>query len=151
MTRRLNYRFLAGLTIAAVVAAATTAAVHAWQIHGQAAFLAAEAGRAEGAGASARAAEYLKRYLVYAPNDVDALERYGRLSEQLAQTAADRKRPSLYTKRRLRRDPERQAVRRAAIDLAMKQGDYFQGAKAPDHAAPPAARRRRVGGVGRAV
>ena len=84
-----------------VVGGSAVVVVHAWQVRREAASLLAEAGRAGGGRAAGRAAEYLKRYLVYAPNDVDALERYGRL---LAPAGPHRRRPGTAPIR-IRKDP----------------------------------------------
>ena len=144
--KQLNYRFLLGLTAAALLTGTAVAAVHAWQVRGQAASLLAEAGRAEESAAPDRAAEYLKRYLAYAPDNVDALERYGRLLERLARTTADRERALFVYEEALMREPERRSVRRAAVDLAMKQGDFVRAQQHLEIAAPLPPRRRRTGG-----
>jgi len=125
MMRRFNYRFLLGLTTAVVIGAAAVVVVHAWQVRREAASLLAEAGRAEeGHQAPGRAVEFLKRYLIYAPNDVDALDRYGRLLASRTRTAADRERLLSVYEKILERDAGRKAVRRAAADLAMQQGFF---------------------------
>ena len=83
----------------------------------------------EGRQAVGRAVEFLKRYLIYAPNDVDALERYGRLLAFRTRTAADRERLLSVYEKILELDAGRNAVRRAAADLAMKQSSFARARK----------------------
>ncbi len=129
MLRRFNYRFLLGLTASAVIGAVAVVVVHAWQVRLEGASLLAEAGRAEEARAVGRAVEFLKRYLIYAPDDVDALERYGRMLASRANTAADRERLLSVYEKILEQDAGRNAVRRAAANLAMKQGAFARARK----------------------
>ena len=129
MIRRLNYRLLLGLTAAVAVGVTSVAVVHGWQSGRQAAALLAEAGRAEDSGAASRAAESLKRYLTYRPDDADALGRYGRLLAGQARTAADRERALSVYEEVLTHEPSRQDARRAAVDLAMEQGAFDRAAR----------------------
>ena len=124
MMRRLNYRFLLWLTAVVVVGAVAVVAVHAWQVRREAASLLADAGRAEEDRAAGRAVEFLKRYLIYAPNDVDALEGYGRLLASKARTAADRERLLSVYEKILEEDAGQNAVRRSAARLAIEQGSF---------------------------
>ncbi|GEM_PF-2868542 len=130
MNKQVNFRLFLGLLVAVAVGATAVVVVHSWQVQGQSAALLAEADRAEASGDGARAAEYLKRYLVYAPGDVDLLERYGRLLHGQARTLADKERVLAVYEQVLLREPARHDLRRATADLAREVG-YF--ARAKDH------------------
>ncbi len=130
MNNHFNTRLFLGLLAAGAVGTVAVVVVHSWQIHGQSATLLAQADRAEAAGDGARAAEYLKRYLVYAPGDMDVLERYGRLLQSQGQTNADKERALSVYEQVLPHEPARVALRRTAADLALELGDF---ARAKDH------------------
>jgi tetratricopeptide (TPR) repeat protein len=68
--------------------------------------------------------------LVYAPGDVDVLERYGRLLHEQAHTLADKERVLAVYEQVLSREPARHDLRRATVDLALEMGDFD---RAKDH------------------
>ena len=130
MNNQFNLRLFLRLLVAGAVGTVVVVVVHSWQFHGQAAGLLAQADRAEAAGDGAAAAEFLKRYLVYTPGDMDELERYGRLLQSQAHTNTDKERALSVYEQVLPREPARYALRRTAVDLALELGDF---ARAKNH------------------
>ena len=130
MKKKINFRLILILAGSVLVAGLAVVVVHACQVGPEAASLLAEADRAERAGDSGRAADYLKRRLAYTPKDVDVLERYGRTLERRAVTAEDQERALSVYEEALAREPARNSLRRAAADLAMAGGDF---GRARDH------------------
>src|SRR5690242_5664268 len=89
MRRRLDFKFLACLLAAVAVAAVGVHFLHAFQVHRNAHSLLQQADRAGEQGNPEKAAEYLRRYLVYAPGDTDARAKYGLTLAKAAKSAAE--------------------------------------------------------------
>jgi tetratricopeptide (TPR) repeat protein len=120
--RRLNVRLLLVIVAILVVGGGAVQAIHVFQVRRHTGAFLREADRAEQAGDTKAAADYLKRYLLLVPEDADALVRLARLyrdDKRLGEALA------LYTKAlSLRSDGESQRAlvdesRRALVDLSM--------------------------------
>ncbi len=124
MIKQVNFRLLLGLLVAVMVGTTAVIVVHSWRIHGESLSLLTQADQAEDAGDVAASAEYLKRYMVYRPDDAAVLERYGRLLNKRAQAPVDKQRVLAVYEQVLSLEPSRDDIRRTAVDLAMEQGDF---------------------------
>ena len=129
MTRRLNLKFLIGLTAAALLAAVGLYLLYVFQTGRHAAALLASIDRAEERGDGDRLTQYLERYLVLKPGDAGALARYGLLLARQADSPPTRSRALAALDEAVRRSPERDDVRRKRFLLAMDLGQF---AKARD-------------------
>jgi len=124
MRRRLNVRVAIGAVIFLAVAAAAMHGLHRYQMTRQASSLLEEAARAEQQGELAEAASYLEHYLTMAPDEPDALSRYGLLLQRSAHSGGDHTRAFFALEKALRAQPERHDVRRALVPLAMRLGRH---------------------------
>ena len=128
--RRINVWFLGGLAIAVVVLGAGMHVLHGVQVRRNAAGLLEQAAEAEARGDGALAAETLKFYLGFEPDDGEAAVRYARLlvSEGSAADANSRVLALRAFDRALGLLPDdhadREAIRREAADLALELGDF---------------------------
>src|SRR5439155_13952694 len=95
--------------------------VHAHQVNSNATALLARASRAQEQGELELAADYLNRYLGFAPTDADALARYGLLlsDPKFAKTPRDTYQAKAVLEKALYRDPDRHDLRRCVVRLAM--------------------------------
>src|SRR5436190_1084062 len=121
MKTKLNGRFLVGLLLTLTVVAVGTWFLHKSQVRRNAGVLYDLATEAEEGKNFARAADYYKRYLALAPTDIEALEKYGTLLNQLAvfPDPRGRRRAFLILERVVREEPERRDLRRQLIRIAM--------------------------------
>ncbi len=119
--RKLNLRFLAGLTVTGLVLGAGVVGMHELQARRSAGWLLKRAETAETKGDLKQAQTYLERYLAYRPTDDQALARYAQLLDQTAQTPRERLRAVLALEQALRRQPDREDLRLriAELDLAL--------------------------------
>jgi tetratricopeptide (TPR) repeat protein len=124
MRRRLNFRVAAAAVVFLAVAAAVVHGLHRYQITRQTSNLLEEAARAEHQGELAEAASYLEHYLTMAPDEPEALSRYGLLLERSAHSGGDHKRAFFALEKALRAQPERHDVRRALVPLAIRLGRH---------------------------
>ncbi|HET6576273.1 MAG TPA: tetratricopeptide repeat protein, partial [Fimbriiglobus sp.] len=121
---RVNWKFL-GVVVAGLAAVAVgTHLRYRQQVGSQAGVLVHLAGAAEAEGELGKAVGYLRRYLVYAPDDTDTRARFGLLLGRLARTSREPLRLQSYMvlDEVLRRDPTRDDVRRRAAELALVLG-----------------------------
>ena len=127
MTRTVNGKVLVCLLGAAAAFGAGVHFLHGFQVKRNAGALLEQADRAEREGRPQETADYLQRYLGYAPQDHEALARYGlllldRVSER--GTARDKERVFLVLDRVLTQSPERDDVRRRQAQLALELHRY---------------------------
>jgi tetratricopeptide (TPR) repeat protein len=117
-----SFRFKLFFVMLAAVAllAGATHLLHGYQLRRNARAFLEQADRAEREGRPDLAADYLARYVGFAPGDTDARTRYGRLLEGLASTPRELQQAFLLLEEALRRDPARQDVRRELAKLAMR-------------------------------
>src|SRR4051794_25863324 len=84
--RRLNIKFTIILIVVAGILGGTVHLVHGYQVRRNARVLLTRGLKAEEAGDLGQAANYLQRYLGFAPGDDEALIRYGQVLDRTAQT-----------------------------------------------------------------
>jgi tetratricopeptide (TPR) repeat protein len=124
--RQLNVKFLLILLVAVAVLGGATYGVHRFQVKRSARGLLYQSQQAEAKGDRVKAADYLERYLAYAPEDLDNLVKFGTLLAPDAETATplDARRASDAFERVVLRNPDRKDVRRQALELELKVGDF---------------------------
>src|SRR5262249_43623169 len=93
--------------------------VHRHQAKRNAGAILQQADRAEAEGNLEETADLLSRYLTLAPRDTDALARYGLTLDRLATVPNARQQAFLVLEQVLRRQPQRDDVRRRLIQTAM--------------------------------
>jgi tetratricopeptide (TPR) repeat protein len=93
--------------------------LHAYQMRQNASGLAREAERALARQELGKAANYLDRYLSFAPDDTDALAKYAEVLDKLAREVPGRGKALVHLEQALRRDPARRDLRRRAVSLAL--------------------------------
>jgi tetratricopeptide (TPR) repeat protein len=91
---------------------------------------------AEKQGRADRAEDYLSRYLVYRPDDVDAMFRYGVLLDKHADSEEQLNRALRVYKKAVQLEADRKEIRRRLVDLAMRlsRSDPQMFATAKTHA-----------------
>lgn len=119
MNRQLNVKLLGFLVGAAALFALGIHLLHGFQERRNASSLLQQAERAEQDGKAEQAAQHLRTYLGFAPDDTDALTRYGLLLSRLASQPQARAQALEVLEQVLRRDPSRADVRRQLVDIAM--------------------------------
>jgi cellulose synthase operon protein C len=123
MDKTLNRKLLLGVAAGLAAFVLVVWAVHRVQVGRHARHFLDEAARAEEDGAYDRAADALRRYLALRPDDADALGRYGRALEHLADPGRNRPRALAAYEQALARDPSRADLRRRAAELSLELGD----------------------------
>src|SRR5262249_50739495 len=123
--RTVNVKFLAWLVGGAAVFGVGVHALHGFQVKRHADVLLGQAHRAEAEGFPDRAADYLGRYLAYAPGDTGVLAEYGLLLDKLAKSARAQEGAYLVLDEVLRRDPGRLDVRRRQAQIALDLKRYL--------------------------
>lgn len=132
----IKWRFLLKLAVLLIVGAVVLHFTHRWQVRRQVgAFLyqadqahelvvkETEAGNETVAqGQREREILFLKRYVIARPDDIDVRDRLGRLIAQSAQTRKQRMEAFLILEDILRRDENRDDLRKFTIDFAMSPG-----------------------------
>ena len=130
MKRTFNKKLFLWLLCGTIVFGAAIHGIHILQAKQTASGLLRQAAEAEEKKDWRKAADYLGRYLQFAPEDTDALARFGfALDKQGDKNPRLRERALLVFDQVLRRDPERADVRQEAVKLAMSLG-RFADAKA---------------------
>src|SRR5947209_3228521 len=122
--RLVNRKAVVILALACAGLGATTHFVHGFQVKRNSRALFEQALQAEREGDPALTADYLQQYLGLEPNDVDARARLGLLLFGRAKSRPEQLRAFLVLDDVLRRDPQRQDVRRAATELAVRFGRF---------------------------
>ena len=127
MTRKvLNIRLAIGLLVASIALSGGVHVLHGKQVKRMAVSLRDRADKAEKEGRPESAEEYLSRYLVYRPNDVDALVRYGDMIEKAESTEASRQKVRSLYEKAVRLAPERPAIRRRVVDLDLADHQFSE-------------------------
>jgi cellulose synthase operon protein C len=98
--------------------------IHGFQVTRTARLLLHLADRAEDQKHSEAAAEYLRRYLVYDPNNKDALAKYALTLSDLAKSEKQLTRAFLALEQALRCDSGRGELRRKIVPIAMQLGRF---------------------------
>jgi tetratricopeptide (TPR) repeat protein len=122
--RTVNVKFLAWLVGGAAVFGVGVHYLHGFQVRRNAAILLEQAHRAETEGRPDQAADYLGRYLAYAPGHTGVLAEYGLLLDKLAKSARAQEGAYLVLDEVLRRDPGRLDVRRRQAQIALDLKRY---------------------------
>jgi tetratricopeptide (TPR) repeat protein len=127
MRRTLNVKLLAGLLTATAVLGGSVHLVHGFQEGRNAGSLLKRADKEEQKENLAEVEKYLSRYLVYRPDDANAIARYGLLLDKLGTSARNPVRVLTVLEQAIRRAPDPnddlcRAARRKAVDLEMMPG-----------------------------
>src|SRR5437762_5933539 len=119
--RTINAKFAICLLGALAMLSMGSYVLHGYQIKRHASILVEQAERAEKQGQLPKAIDYLRRYLALAPQSHDALAKYGMLlaDPKIATTPRALQQAYLVLEQSLRRDPERQDIRRRIVRLAL--------------------------------
>ena len=120
----LNKRLAAGLFAVIVVVTGGVHLFHGKQVRRSADAFLAQSDRAEKGGRFGQAVDYLVRYLVYRPTDVNALVHYAKLLEGEGPDEDARLKIVGVYQKALRLAPERAEIRRKLAELLVDQGDY---------------------------
>jgi tetratricopeptide (TPR) repeat protein len=124
MRTRMNVKPLIYLVIAVVLLGAGIYVLHEFRVKRSAGSLLKRAIQAEARGDGREAVAYLGRYLVFRPDQPDALARYGLLLEDQAQTPRDHFQALMALEQALVRAPGRDDVRRKAVHAAIGVGRF---------------------------
>jgi tetratricopeptide (TPR) repeat protein len=122
--QKLNVKLLSWTCVALVLAGTGVHLLHGFQVAQHADTLRAQADQAEKEGRLDRAATYLGRSLILAPDDTDTLARYGLTLDRLASTPAEGYRALAVLEDALAKAPDRRDVRRQLAYRAMALGQY---------------------------
>src|SRR5580700_10427485 len=120
MKKQLNFKYLLRLVVIAIAVAATVYLVHHWQVGKQADAYLVQANIAEERGDLARAAGYLRRFIVERSDDIDARARLSLIVAQTARSRDEKFRAFLEMEKVLREAAGRDDIRRTDIELAME-------------------------------
>jgi tetratricopeptide (TPR) repeat protein len=122
--KKLNVKLLFWTVAPLLVFGTAAHLVHAAMMKRHARHFLAEALRSERASQRGRAETYLNRYLVFVPQDVDALARYGLALDRSADTPNKIWQVLSIFEQVLSRDPTRQVIRRRLAERALELGLY---------------------------
>lgn len=120
----INKRFLLRLVIAFLAFAAVLVGAHTVQARRIPAALKSQAERAADAGKDEVAVHYLRQYLEFHPDDVDAQVRLAELLAKRPPTGRGLTDLLFLYDKILRLEPDRHDTRRAALDAALRLGKY---------------------------
>jgi tetratricopeptide (TPR) repeat protein len=115
----INWRFLLKLIAAVVVVAVPIHLLHRYQVRKQVDVFLRHADEARDKKEPEREINFLRRYLMARPNDLDTRERLARALCKNAKSGRQLTEGYLAVEDVLRRDPDRQELRRFAIDFAL--------------------------------
>jgi cellulose synthase operon protein C len=118
--RRLNGKLFLILLASVTLCGALVHALHAFQVHRHSGMFLREAERAEKSGRFDESADYLRRYLLLAPDDVEALSRLAKLNFDHHQ---DRQAQLLYSQV-IHQQPNNEEARRRLVDASIRLGAY---------------------------
>ena len=122
MRRQPNIRFLLIVLVTVVLIGAGVHALHGVQADRSAGLLLERADRATEGGKDGEALNYLRRYIGLRPDDAAAAARLGVLLAEQAEDPRAHQQAFLALERALRLDPDRDDVRRKAVEVAMRPG-----------------------------
>ena len=120
----INKRFLVKILLVLLVSTGVLFAAHAVQARRIPAALKLQSERAAEAGKLDIAIHYLRQYLEFHPNDVDALVQLSELLEKRAVTQKGQSELLFLYDRILNLDPDLHPIRRKALLVALKSGRY---------------------------
>jgi tetratricopeptide (TPR) repeat protein len=120
--RRLNVKALLILLLSVAVLGVGAYSLHAYQVQRNAHALLAQASREEDKGDLGKALVYLKTYLGFRRDDIDARERFALILSRVSQRPRDLQVVLDNLERVLQQDPQRHDVRRKAIELYLQYG-----------------------------
>jgi tetratricopeptide (TPR) repeat protein len=123
--KRLNIRLVLWLAGTLAGAALSVHLLHAYQLRRHAETFQEQIRRAENAGQTEQTAALLKRYLLFAPDDTDALLHYGQALEKLTADPANRWLAVAAYQQVLARRPNLAAVRERLATLLLELEDYI--------------------------
>lgn len=123
--RRLNIRLLIILVVVVVSAGGLIQALHAFQVRRHSGAYLREADRAEQAGKPLQAVDYLRKYLLLAPDDTRELARLGKLLLDQHQYLEAKSTLGQV----IQRDPSNDSVRQQLVDISLRLR-RFEDAKA---------------------
>ena len=126
--RRFNLRLCLWLCLPILFLGFAIDILHRVQVRRNAGSLLAESKRVEARGDLGRAREYLKLFLRYNPDRVDALGKYGLILARTARSDDDRLTAMRVLERALSLDPTTADVRRRLIDVAISGGAFSTAA-----------------------
>ncbi len=127
MRRKVNVRFLGGLVLTILLLGGGVHLVHALQVKSNASGLRRQADLAQEEDRLQDVEKYLRRYLGYVPDDIDALATLGLTLDKLTKHPKERRRVFELLDEVLRKDPERREIREKQVRLAMELGRYDPG------------------------
>jgi tetratricopeptide (TPR) repeat protein len=146
----LNRRVLVYLLAGAIVLGGGWYLAHRLQVRRNAASLLSQADAAETQQRPDRAARYLRMYVGYRPEDVDARVRYGQLLDRMARSDRNRADVIAVYEQVLIRDPGRSDTRRRVTELLLASGQWDDAAQHLkllfDQVKPPDAELRELAG-----
>ena len=120
MVRRVNGRFLLISLGVATVFALCVHGLHAFMVDRSAGHLLAQADASEAKQEYGEAARHVAQYLQFRPNDVDAIERLVGLLRRTANSQQVWNRILVALENALRLEPDRDEVRRQAVEVALR-------------------------------
>src|SRR5262249_40373807 len=117
---RIHLKAVLILVVSVAALVASVHFLHAYQMRRNARLVFEQAKEAEQTGQTEEEEEYLQWYLRLEPADAGARGRLGLLLRRTAQTPADRTKAFYVLEDALRRDPQREDLRREALKLALE-------------------------------
>jgi tetratricopeptide (TPR) repeat protein len=124
MNRTVNFKAVAILTVMIAMSGVTVHFVHGYQVKRNSRELIEQASRAERDGQPTEAVQCLELYLGLIPGDIDAQARYALVLKNLAKNQQQKLRAFFVLEKVLRRDVDRDDVRRAAAELGLQFGRF---------------------------
>jgi cellulose synthase operon protein C len=121
---RVNVPLVLAMIAAAGVSLAGMYFVHAYQVRRNAASLLERVQAAKKDGELNVAIHHLQNYVIFRPNDIDALAELAELIDQTAISFNDMRRVYFRYENVLRQDPDRTQVRRRLVEVAMRLHRY---------------------------
>ncbi|MBY0513385.1 MAG: tetratricopeptide repeat protein, partial [Gemmataceae bacterium] len=129
----INKAFLLKLVLVLAAVACVLVGAHAFQARRIPDALKRQADRAAEADKHDQAIHYLRQYLEFRPDDVDAQVKLAELLRRRSPTQRGNAELVFLYDRILRLDPDRHEVRREALALSLKMGRYADAATHADH------------------
>jgi cellulose synthase operon protein C len=120
----MNYRLISACFVVLILLAVGVYGLHHLQLRRHLSTLVRDGSARERDGKYAEAADAWRRYLTVKPDNIEVQARYGLALDKAAKTPAERLEAMVVLDEVLRQDPERTAVRSAALRLAMSLGRW---------------------------
>ena len=122
MRRVCNLKVFVGLLVVILLGGVAIHVVHKLQVGRSGRANYDEAMRREAKGELLEALKFLKMYVMYDPDDLDAMTKYGDLIGKLAQEPVERRASMLIYEKVLAMDPTRETLRRKVVSMALEIG-----------------------------